>query len=267
VTIDPRALGAIEANLWSMHRDFARIPGAEVHDTPTLLWYTCPSINSWYNGASFSNLERSEADAAIAAVVRDIHARGRNVMWHVGPRSQPADLGRRLEAVGFEVSTDVSMILPIEALNRTMTGPGFVVTAVRTRVELDEWLFAFDLAFEIEPRREHHPWIEPLAAVALDPATPTELFVGRVDGAPVATSVGFQGGGAVGLYGVGTVPTFRGRGFGGAVTEAAIDWGRERGEAHAILHATEMGEPVYRRLGFQAVGELNQYDLPAPANL
>jgi GNAT superfamily N-acetyltransferase len=260
-------LDAIEANLWAMHLDYARIPGAEVHDTPTLLWYTCPSINSWYNGASFSNLDPSEADAAIAAVVGDIHPRGRNVMWHVGRRSRPVDLGRRLAAAGFEVESGVAMILPIETLNRTITEHGFVVTAVRTRAELDEWLLTFDVAFEIEPRREHHPWIEPLSAVALDPATPTELFVGRLDGEPVVTSLGFQGGGAIGVYGVGTVPAFRGRGFGGAATQAAIDWGRERGEGYAILDATEMGEPVYRRLGFQAVGQLDQYLLPAPANL
>jgi len=50
------------------------------------------------------------------------------------------------------------------------------------------------------------------------------------------------------------------------VTAAAIQWGRARGEQFAILHATEIGEPVYRRLGFEAIGEKSQFLLPAPSS-
>jgi predicted acetyltransferase len=85
------------------------------------------------------------------------------------------------------------------------------------------------------------------------------LPVARVDGRAVATSLGFVGGGAVGIYGVGTVPDARGRGYGSAVTLAAMDWGAEKGADLAILHATELGEPVYRRLGFEAVCTIGQW--------
>ena len=157
------------------------------------------------------------------------------------------------------------MVLPIEALRPSETDRRLVVKPARSRAELMDWLNTFDRAFEIEPRGAEHPWLEPFAVLALDPKTPTELFVGRFDGEPVSTSLGFQGGGAVGLYGVGTDPKFRGRGFGGALTAAAVQWGQARGEQFAILHATEMGEPLYRQLGFVAIGEMSDFLLAAPS--
>ena len=57
-------------------RDFARVPGAEVHDDRKMLWYAAPSNNSWLNGASRSILDAEDADAAIDRVVATIHARG-----------------------------------------------------------------------------------------------------------------------------------------------------------------------------------------------
>jgi len=264
VTIPIEAIDAVEENLWAVHRDFAHVPGAEVNDEADLLWYTVPSTNPWFNGASRSSLARSAADSAIDRVVTTIHGLGRHLMWHVGPGSQPADLSSRLEARGFEGSVDTSMVLDLTTLTQSTTDPRFVISPVRSRADLLDWLEAWDLTIEVQPRRDQHPWLEPFTHLALPPESPTELLVGRFDGVPVASSMAFVGGGAVGLYGVGTAPDYRGRGFGGAITAAAAEWGRGRGERFAILHSTEMGERVYRRLGFQAVGELRQWILRAP---
>jgi GNAT superfamily N-acetyltransferase len=255
---------AVEENLWALQRDFTRLPGAEVHDDPGLLWFTAPSRNAWLNGASRSALRAEDADAAIERVITTIHAHGRPLMWHVGPTSMPIDLSRRLEAHGFEGSVDVSMVLDIPELVPQATDPRFVISAARTRSDVLDWLQAWDLAIGVEPRGDRHPWLEPWTHLALPPATPTELFVGRIDGEPVASSLAFAGGGAVGLYGVGTAPDHRGHGFGGAVSAAVVEWGHGRGERWAILHSTEMGEPVYRRLGFRPVGHLEQWVLRPP---
>jgi GNAT superfamily N-acetyltransferase len=265
VTVAAEAIRAVEENLWAVHRDFVRVPGAEVHDEPNLLWYTAPCMNSWLNGASRSMLDAGAADAAIERVVTTIHGLGRPIKWHVGPSSKPVDLARRLEARGLEYQgAATSMVLEIAELARSSTDPRFVISAARTRSDVLDWLEAWDLAIEVEPRRDQHPWLEPWTHLALPPETPTELLVGRFDGEPVATSLAFVGGGAVGLYGVGTAPDYRGRGFGGAISAAAVEWGRGRGERIAILHATTMGAPVYRRLGFQPVGEVTDWVLPPP---
>jgi GNAT superfamily N-acetyltransferase len=257
------AVRAVEANLWAMHRDFARVPGAEVHDEPGLLWYAVPSRSSWLNGASRTDLSGPAADKAIRLVVDTIQPLGRNVKWHLGPSTRPKDLASRLADAGFE-PTELGipgMAVRLDAAVRPPHPDGFDLEAVRDEPDLLDWLDAFDQAFGSNPNMpagRGHWWFDAFASLALGEG-PCRLFVGRVDGRPVACSLAFVGGGAVGLYGVGTVPDLRGRGFGSAATVAGMDWGRDQGVDLAILHASEPGEPVYRRLGFEPVCEVSQW--------
>ena len=61
-----------------------------------------------------------------------------------------------------------------------------------------------------------------------------------------------------------TPPEFRRRGYGAAATWAAIEVGAQRGCDHAVLQASEMGAPVYRRMGFVDVGRYVQLEGAAP---
>jgi GNAT superfamily N-acetyltransferase len=76
------------------------------------------------------------------------------------------------------------------------------------------------------------------------------LLVGSVEGTPVARSMAVVREGLVGVHNVYVPPSTRQRGYGAAITAAAVDVGREMGARAACLEATEMGEPVYRRMGF-----------------
>jgi ankyrin repeat protein/GNAT superfamily N-acetyltransferase len=60
--------------------------------------------------------------------------------------------------------------------------------------------------------------------------------------------------GIAGIWGCGVVPHARNQGIGRAVTLGACRFAREMGCRYAMLNATGMGEPVYRRLGFEPVG-------------
>ena len=77
------------------------------------------------------------------------------------------------------------------------------------------------------------------------------LFVGYVDDAPVAHSMGFMHEGVVGLYNVGTREGFRRRGYGWAMTEAALVAGAQAGCTAGILQSSRMGFGVYRAHGFR----------------
>lgn len=63
-----------------------------------------------------------------------------------------------------------------------------------------------------------------------------------------------------------TEPRFRRRGVASMVVQAAIDWSRRQGYERVMLHASKMGMPVYRRLGFRRTREM-RLDLTKPVSI
>jgi ribosomal protein S18 acetylase RimI-like enzyme len=81
------------------------------------------------------------------------------------------------------------------------------------------------------------------------------LYLGFVDGQPAATSLRFTTRKIGGIYFVSTLPQFRRRGFGEAMTwRAAVDGSRE-GCTASYLQASEMGRPVYEKMGYRTIVE------------
>ncbi len=76
------------------------------------------------------------------------------------------------------------------------------------------------------------------------------LYAGLVEDAVVATAMLIATGTVAGIYWVGTLEGHRGRGYGGAVTWAAVAGGVELGCRQASLQASKLGRPVYARMGF-----------------
>jgi GNAT superfamily N-acetyltransferase len=73
------------------------------------------------------------------------------------------------------------------------------------------------------------------------------LFVGYVRESPVSVAGAAVGHGVVEVDWVATLPTGRGRGYGRALTAAAVGVAPD---LPAVLLASDLGQPVYRRLGF-----------------
>lgn len=79
-------------------------------------------------------------------------------------------------------------------------------------------------------------------------------FVAHEDGgAPLAGALVHLNHGVAGVYWVGTVPEARGRGLAETVTRAVTNAGFDLGARLAVLQASKMGEPVYRRMGYREV--------------
>jgi GNAT superfamily N-acetyltransferase len=87
-------------------------------------------------------------------------------------------------------------------------------------------------------------------------------LLGTLDGTPVATSAVFVTDRTAGVYNVATLPSARGRGFGAALTWAAVAAGRDAGATRSVLQASEMGEPVYTRMGYGTPDRYRQFEPP-----
>ena len=100
-------------------------------------------------------------------------------------------------------------------------------------------------------------------AVLGDPGAAIVLV--RRDAEPVATAMAYLSDGVASLQWVGTVPEARGAGWGALVTTAATNLAFARGASSCTLQASAMGEPVYRRLGFETLYRWTEYARwPAP---
>ena len=88
------------------------------------------------------------------------------------------------------------------------------------------------------------------------------MFIGRVEGRPVAAAMGYLLDEVVGVFGVATVASARRRGYGAALTRAALL--AETG-LPAVLAPSEEAANMYRRLGFEDVGALSIWSKAGPA--
>jgi GNAT superfamily N-acetyltransferase len=176
-------------------------------------------------------------------------------VW-AGPATEPAALGDALAHSGLEAWEQGAPgqaaeldALDWDALDRVPEG--FVVEAVHDDDGVRTFGATFVEAFGM-PDWAGSAWVDATRAVGVDEA-PWRQYVGRLDGRPVATNMLFCGAGVATVFGVGTVPELRGRGLGAAITLAPLLEARERGYRYAVLFATDLGAPVYRRIGFRDV--------------
>lgn len=80
--------------------------------------------------------------------------------------------------------------------------------------------------------------------------TPLRLWVGYVGGEPVTVAAAYVDEHVVGIYAVATLPQARGKGYGAAITAHAT---QVAPALPAVLQASDDGQPMYRRLGFETV--------------
>ena len=80
------------------------------------------------------------------------------------------------------------------------------------------------------------------------------LWLGYVAGRAVTCAIAYVRDGVVGVYLVATLPEARGRGYGAAISARAATTDPA---LPAVLQASDLGRPVYERLGFGTVGHFN----------
>jgi GNAT superfamily N-acetyltransferase len=93
------------------------------------------------------------------------------------------------------------------------------------------------------------------------PAKGTYRFYrARLDGKPSCVVGTMDVDGDCGVYWVATLPEARGRGLTTRLMRVALSEGRERGCDISTLQATQLGAPIYARLGYRDIGTLQMWE-------
>lgn len=261
----PGLLEALERHERDVSATFARALGGRVVDRPDVLLYATGLPAEWANGAKAPRLDESSADEVVEVSRKMLDEVGVPGTWGLGPLATPPDLEERLERAGFERDFDLRMMAAsIASIDLREEDPsGLQIRRVDSEAAHAAWLGVMTEGFAMPP--EHTMTIDATArAVGFGEDAPWLQFVGTVDGEAVASSGLMLFGGLAGVYNVATVPTVRRRGYGAAMTRAALRLGRDRGYHVSVLGASDLGRGVYERMGYRDVGELRQYVYRTP---
>lgn len=257
----PEALvAAIEENEVAYWLYRARHSGWEIQERPGLTWFRSGLYNSNANAVLRTHLAPDEAEAAIDEVMREIPGRGLPMVWWSGPGRRPLDLDARLLRRGFVTpGFDPGMAVELVALREDQPAPeGLRIERVRDDAALADWLRAFRLGNEEDPNAPAIPRSR-LGPTTYEDDDPFSFYLARLNGEPVAASQMVLGAGVAGLYCVATAPAVRRQGIGAAVTLAPLLAARKLGYRYGVLGATDLGYPVYQRLGFREYCKLTMY--------
>lgn len=247
----PVLIGAIEANMVEHFASFGRLPNAEAYDGPDLSWVVTGVPHPVLNGVWRTALPPDTVDAKIEEMVRRCQARRAPLRWVTAPSTRPADLASRLARYGITYTRDwVGMAADLRALKAPPAPPGLTVEEVVDREGLTAWIGALCGGNDFEAF-VGAAFFDLFTGMGFGRGLPVRHYLGRLEGEPVATTTLVVAAGVAGIYWVATVPQARRRGVAAALVSAALQDARAAGYRFAVLHSTQMGQNVYRQLGFE----------------
>jgi hypothetical protein len=191
--------------------------------------------------------------AASAGAVRSYFSE-RKLPYQLTFRDVERAPARALEGAGWRRRADPApgMALPMPA-STPPAPPGLAIEEVRSPEALVPFRETAFRGFGYPPAAAHIFLNERLLGLP-----GVRLYAGRVGGEVVATSALIVTGDVGGIYWVATLEDQRGHGYGEALTWAAVAGGSEAGCRVASLQASQLGRPVYARMGFAHVLDYEQ---------
>jgi ribosomal protein S18 acetylase RimI-like enzyme len=226
-------------------------PGARVEDldggVQAALTPARPE-RSIFNAVVYDDAAALEAALpTLAAAYDGAGVRAWTVWVHPGDRAAAA----ALEAAGHMLDASPAlMAAPLDELD------------LEPRVELDldpEPTFA--AAARLNDASYGIPEEASFAAALVDVSdSAARLYIARHEGRPAATVLARPEARDCGIYFVATAPEAQGRGLCSELLRQALRDAREGGCTTTSLEATKRGEPVYARLGYRALGNLEMWE-------
>ncbi|HEY5118019.1 MAG TPA: GNAT family N-acetyltransferase [Anaerolineales bacterium] len=251
---------AIEVNLFELYRTVAEFSKKPIHIGPNVSWVNF-TPSPWAGTIFGADFSASGAGKEIRSVKEQIRLGNAPRSWRTGPSTRPENLEEHLIREGFAKKWETAgMGMELsDSPSNVETPPWLEIENVSNDLALREWAWVVTLGLFNHPESEADHFYELMHSTK--GCGRLEFFLGRYEGRPAASSASFLSDGVAGIYFVATLPEFRRKGLGRSITLAPLRKAREAGARGAILQASALGEPLYRRLGFQRYSTMGQYRL------
>lgn len=221
-------------------------PGGEVRDNPGV-FLAAMGLDSAGSNRAFIMDDTGDPSAVVASAMSFFAERALPFTLEIREELPDGYKGAAVASGLKELFRDPMMTLfPVDESRLRHGAEGCEIREARTSEDLDRTANAAALGFGEDA-------VRPFATQAIADAG-VHYFIGIVDGRVVGTSLVVALDGSAGIYLVSTLPEFRRRGIGEALTAEAVRCGVAAGCDMAYLQASEAGYPVYQRMGFRSVG-------------
>jgi ribosomal protein S18 acetylase RimI-like enzyme len=236
------------ARLFAAHE-----PGAVVAERDgTLLIASAAPISTLFHSAARRVDPLADPRKVLAAVAEFGREHDRDMVLWVSAAAD-LDLVKAAGAAGVEHRFSLAGMAIRTSPDEAVAGPGIELARVVDAAGAADFARVHGELFE-EGGRPFEA-AEHFASAGVLLAPDVVGYVAYLDGRPVSCAMTVHTGRVAGLFEVATSTDARKRGLGELVSRAATRAGFELGAEAVVLQATVLGEPVYRRLGFEKITE------------
>jgi ribosomal protein S18 acetylase RimI-like enzyme len=229
------------------------IPGSCLRIEPDMIIYSSGLPISTFNGIMRPRLSSGALPKRVESAMSYFKRARIPMCWVLGPSSEPPELEEFLLSNGLALELVYSgMAIDPNTLDSKPLPSGLEIQPVRDMASLRGFIEVSAEAFEI-PEETRAGWGQLISKLWGQPNI--FGFLGNLNGEPVSTSVLVLHESVASIYMVATLKEARGKGIGSAMTREPLIYAQEAGRDIAVLEASEMGFPVYERMGFRKVCE------------
>ena len=185
--------------------------------------------------------------AELAAAAEGMEGSG--VPWCIQLRGEPdADVERLAGVHGLIQKQTTPLMLHRGEMEQKAPQPAVQGVRVIGPEEGEEYAAALAAGFQVPP--QVMALFGSLEVLAVSHAVP---YVAESAGQVVAVGLGVSLGESVGVFNIATLPGYRGRGYGRAITERIVADGIAQGASLAYLQSSQAGYRLYESMGFRTV--------------
>jgi ribosomal protein S18 acetylase RimI-like enzyme len=254
-------LNIIEDNVISYYKSLTRALGGQIFEQKPIIWFTTGRRSLMrFNGVLGAYTSAQNLPEVVRPVFHHFFSNNLPFFWADFPPGAAPGLGE------FLISHDVLLVAKgMPAMQRSLEDlpaldiPDEVeIIPAHTEQNQVEWLEVLMRGFP-EPEDAREDLRQYLQHSLTESKSTWHHFLARWQGKPCAISTLLCAPQSGGIYHVATLPAYRGRGLGRALTLTAMQAAREIGYSSVVLFATPDGYPLYQKLDFETVVTADLY--------
>ena len=234
-------------NLGSLNND-------EILDKPEIKYIFAKNWQSRVFMANFNELDASENILKIISRLKKLKI---PVLWFISPMSKPRNLQDLLKEYNFTYQNKwKAMAIDLKNVPKEFNIPeSMEIKKVNSLEELKTWTDVLVKSFEFPLLESYKKYFIKAGLENLN----FNYYLGYFNGNPVATSIIFKGKGTAGMFYIGTIQESRREGIASALVNYILNEAKNEGYNICVLQASEMGYPLYKKIGFKEYYTTNIY--------